>query len=178
MRRLKILGLLTSWLITLSLVLLLICNVYIISLRFLKDIPQPAVLGWSWAVVVSGSMEPEIGVNDLILVHREKDYAVGDVISYESGGVIVTHRIVEKNEASYITQGDANNTPDFAPVNEEQIVGKVRLTIPEIGFFIEFLQTPLGMTCIVFAGLLLIETPYLLSTCRKDEERGRHEFFQ
>jgi len=174
----RIICALVYWLITLVLGISLICNVYIIAKRLMTDTVQPDVFGWSWAVVVSGSMEPAISVDDLIIVHRENDYHVGDVISYKSGSSIVTHRILDKSEDFFITGGDANNTPDFQPVRDEQIIGKVRLTVPKLGFVIGFLQTPLGMTCLVLLGILLMEASFLMSKNRAYEKRGKHENYQ
>lgn len=168
----RIICALAYWLITLVLGILLICNVYIIAKRILTDTAQPDVFGWSWAVVVSGSMEPAVSVDDLIIVHREKDYHVGDVISYESGNVVVTHRIIEKSGNVFTTQGDANNSPDLLPVKQEQIIGKVLLTVPRAGYLIGFLQTPLGMTAMVFTGLLLVEAPYWLAKTGTNRKRG------
>ena len=148
-------------LLTVVLAILLICNLYSIVVRYIAHTPQPSVFGWSWAVVISGSMEPEISVNDLIVVHKEDNYEIGDVITYENGNSVVTHRIVDKNDEEFITKGDFNNTQDLNPVSKNAVVGKVVFVIPKIGLFIEYLRTPLGMTCMVLIGLLLIEIPYL-----------------
>ena len=166
MGKLKKAGQISGWLLNAFLAFLLLCNVYMISVRHFAGIPQPSVCGWSWAVVVSGSMEPEICVNDLIIVQKKEDYQMGDIISFESGSSVVTHRIVGMDAGDYLTQGDANNAVDFAPVTKEKVVGKVMYIIPGIGVMIQYLQTPLGMMCFVLLGFLLIEIPYLM-------DRGR-----
>ena len=153
--------------------LLLVANLYTIAVRNIKGTPQPAVLGWSWAVVISGSMEPEIGVHDLVVVHRQPEYSNGDIITYESGDSVVTHRITGKTAEGFITRGDANNAYDLYPVAEDAVVGKVVYVIPRVGLFIEYLRTPLGMCCMVFIGLLLIEIPWLLQKGSKSKG-GRH----
>lgn len=155
------------------LALLLCANLYTMAARSITHKPQPDIFGWSWAVVISGSMEPEISVHDLIVVRRQDVYAVGDVITYENGDSVVTHRIVDSQGSDFITRGDANNTNDLFPVAEDAVVGKVVYVIPRLGLFIEYLRTPLGMCCVVFTGLLLIEIPYLLRRGRKDKG-GRH----
>lgn len=175
MRRINWLGRIVSWLITALLAVLLTCNLYTIGVRCFTGAPQPAVFGWSWAVVISGSMEPEIQVNDMVIVHEEASYAVGDIITYESGDSVVTHRIVGETAEGYITKGDANNTEDMYPVPQTAVIGKVVRVIPEIGLVIQYLKTPLGMTCMVLLGFLLIEIPYLLDR-RKNEKGGRNEY--
>lgn len=167
----KIIGRVLSWLITALLAIILICNLYTIGVRYFTGVPQPSVFGWSWAVVISGSMEPEIRVNDMVVVHEEDSYSVGDIITYENGDSVVTHRIIAENTEGYTTKGDHNNTEDMYPVPKDSVIGRVAYVVPGIGLFIQFLRTPLGMTCLVLIGLLLIEIPYLLDK-RKNEEGG------
>ena len=57
---------------------------------------RPELFGWSRAVILSGSMEPSMSIGDLVIVHREKEYRVGDIVVFDSGGLSVTHRILEK----------------------------------------------------------------------------------
>ncbi len=149
-------GRILSGVVTALLAVLLCCNLYLIGARALNRGQQPAVFGYSAAVVVSGSMSGTIEVNDMVIFHRESGYDPGDIITYKSGKTLVTHRIVEKTEEGFITRGDANNTPDREPVPMENVVGRVVLTVPGIGRLAGFLRTPLGMLCLVLAGLLMI----------------------
>lgn len=173
MRAIKWIGRILSWLITALLAIILICNLYTIGVRHFTGAPQPAVFGWSWAVVISGSMEPEIMVNDMVVVHEEDTYAVGDIITYESGDSVVTHRIIAETAEGYTTKGDHNNTEDMYPVPKSSVIGTVSYVVPGVGLFIQYLRTPLGMTCMVLIGFLLIEIPYLLDN-RKNEKGGRN----
>lgn len=89
--------------------------------------------------VATGSMEPTISVGDAVIVSScdTNDLNVGDIISYSSGGEIVIHRIVRKNETDgvcFITKGDANNSEDISPVSAEQVLGKVVAVIPKLGY--------------------------------------------
>lgn len=169
MRAIKMIGRILNWLLTVLLAIVLACNLYAVGVRYITGTPQPAVFGWSWAVVISGSMEPEIGIDALIIVHEEDSYAVGDVITYENGNSVVTHRIIAQAPEGYITKGDANNTEDQFPVAHSAVVGKVACVVPKVGLLIGYLKTPLGMTCLVLIGFLLIEIPYLVNK-RKEEE--------
>ena len=54
-------------LITTSLALLLSCNLYLVVMARAFGIENPTIFGYSTAVVVSGSMEPALSVDDLIL---------------------------------------------------------------------------------------------------------------
>jgi signal peptidase len=91
--------------------------------------------------IVSGSMSPEIGVGDVVIVKRETAGAVevGDVIQFRDGDVNIAHRVVEigEDEAGrkvFWTKGDANKNRDTDPVLPEQVIGKVVYTIPRVGW--------------------------------------------
>lgn len=170
MKKLSI-GRILSGALTGFLALVLACNLYTIAMRYFAGVQQPAVFGYSTAVVISGSMSGSIEINDLVVIHRQKNYKTGDIITFESGESLVTHRIVEETSEGFVTKGDANNAEDVRPVPLERVVGRVVLVVPRAGAAIGFLRTPLGMTCLVLVGLLLIEVPALLDRRKNEEDR-------
>ncbi|MCS7373836.1 MAG: signal peptidase I [archaeon GB-1845-036] len=90
------------------------------------------------SVVMSGSMRPEFDVGDVLLLLKvsSKDLNVGDIVQYVSESrVMVVHRIVDFKGIFLITKGDANVNPDPVPVHPDQVLGKVILIIPKIGWF-------------------------------------------
>ncbi|MGI5906949.1 MAG: signal peptidase I, partial [Candidatus Pararuminococcus gallinarum] len=120
-------------LITVLLVLLLICNLYLITMNRILGVEHPTILGYSTAVVASGSMEPALSVDDLILNHVQTSYEEGDIITFQSGGSLTTHRIVSVTNEGYITRGDANNTYDQNVTPPEAVIGRVVGVIPRVG---------------------------------------------
>ena len=58
-----------------------------------NEMPMPFGVGVS--VVLSGSMEPQLQVNDLVLVQRQEEYVPGDVVVYQSGRSLVIHQLLE-----------------------------------------------------------------------------------
>ncbi len=101
-------------------------------------------------VIVSGSMEPLIKVQDAVIIKRstEENIKVGDVVTYRSldpafYGVLVTHRVTGivdvDGKKVYTTKGDHNETTDRTPVYFDQIRGKVVMRIPKIGYIKYFL---------------------------------------
>ena len=60
-----------------------------------------------------------MSIGDLVIVHREKEYRVGDIVVFDSGGLSVTHRILEKAQEGFVTKGDANNVPDKELLSEK-----------------------------------------------------------
>jgi len=142
-----------------TLLLILAANCYMMFARLVLHEQQPDVLGYSTAVVISGSMSGSIEINDMIIIHAEDTYTTGDVITFYSGNSLVTHRIVGETERGFITKGDANNAADLYPVPITDVVGKVVLVLPGIGVIIEALRTPLGMTVLLGIALGMILWP-------------------
>lgn len=89
---------------------------------------MPTFLGYGTGMILSGSMEPTLSINDLIITKKQNDYKVGDIIVFENNDILTTHRIIEKNNKNIITKGDANNAED-KPINKNAIKGKLVYTI-------------------------------------------------
>ena len=99
-------------------------NLYGWNAKSLMGNALPMPMGYGAAVVLTGSMEPNIMADDLIIVAEREDYAVDDVVVYQSDSILVVHRIVDITGGMVITQGDANTAPD-EPVELTAINGKV-----------------------------------------------------
>ena len=74
--------------------------------------------------VKTGSMEENIHVGDYVLILKIGNYNIGDVVTYKKNGYLVTHRIIRKENNTFVTKGDANNAEDEA-IDGNSIVGKV-----------------------------------------------------
>lgn len=166
MRGVRLAGKIFRGIITLLLALLLAANVYNIVMRRVFKVKQPSVLGFSSAVVLSGSMEPEISVDDMVIIRRESSYQPGDIIMYEGEHSAVTHRVVRIDDGAYITRGDANNADDPA-TPPEKVVGKVVMVVPGIGKIIGFMQSPFGMCVLILAAAAMLILPDMLKRGRK-----------
>ena len=132
-----------------------------------NQLPMP--FGFGAGVVLSGSMEPEMGINDLIIVCQSDAYAVGDVVVYQSGRMPVVHRIVSLDEKTVVTKGDANNATD-EPISPSDISGKVIGCLPGAGLVVEFMQSWPGMLLVIGAALLLLEMSF-----QRERSRGERE---
>jgi len=157
----------TLFLIAVSLVLGI--NIYNWNARSLTGNALPMPFGYGGAVVLSGSMEPAISVDELIIVKAEDTYKVGDVVVYQSGRVSVVHRIVQMDGETVTTRGDANNADD-APVLLSQVKGRVVAHIPYVGKVVRLLKTPLATFLLIAAAVLTVELPY-----RKEKEQNEEE---
>jgi signal peptidase len=120
----------------------------------------PRMLGWQGVIVLSGSMQPELQVGDLVFVDPGTDVASiheGDVISYRSSqyrGQMVSHRVIEvvRNEGgglNFRTKGDANEDADAQLVPARDVVGAIRLQVPYLGQVAQKLRNPVVFYMII-----------------------------
>ncbi len=163
--------------------LLLAYNIYMLVARYALDEGMPTVFGYGSAVVVSGSMEPAIGVGDFVITRRADTYAEGDVITFfdSTRGEYVTHRIIAVSEEGYATRGDANSGQDKFTVKQDAVVGKVVAVWEGFGKTVQFLQSPVGFFSViaVLVGLWLVSDliSYLIGKNRdqRDERERKGE---
>lgn len=153
--------------------LLLGVNVYFLNARSIAGNQLPMPFGIGAAVVQSGSMEPTLYKGDLLFVKEQSDYSVGDIVVYQSEGILVVHRIVATTGDTVTTRGDANNVPD-RPFDAGCIKGSVIGRIPGVGYVIDFLKTPLGILLLVGCAVLLVELSFRREKkAEQDEEAQR-----
>lgn len=128
---------------------LLIILLNICYSKFIKKDELIKVLGKSFLIVVTGSMEPTIEAGELIIISDEEVYKEGDIISYiDDDNYIITHRIVEINSKEFITKGDGNNIEDEKN-NIDNIKGKVIFHSKLLGFFVMYLLKPITILYII-----------------------------
>lgn len=131
-------------------------------------------------VVLTPSMTPAIAPGDVVIV-AERDPATvveGDVITFARGtsDVPVTHRVIGVVETAdgpaFETMGDANEGPDPGLVPATNLVGVVALTIPYIGYVIQFGGTQVGFVALVLIpfGLLAVTEVWSIIRSRDDSE--------
>ncbi len=163
------------WVIVLVLLFFVFSGLY---QRFLNRTQHNGLLGIGYAVVVSGSMEPAIMENDMIVYQAQPEdaYEVGDVIVYvRDAGLppekLISHRIISIGESTMIVKGDANATED-APITKEQVVGRMAFYIPQVGKAVSFLKTPWGYGCISALIVLLIAINLISMKREKKEKKG------
>lgn len=144
-------------------------NIYLWNAQSLMGNSLPMPFGYGTAVVLTGSMEPTIMVDDLILVREQEEYHEDDIVVYQSGSMLVVHRIMEIQPDTVITQGDANNAPD-APIRKEMIKGKVVGCISGAGGIARLLKSPAATVTLVGGALLLSELTLRREKKKDDDE--------
>ena len=161
----------TRWIFKLfnaAAIALILASVFVLLSVVLTPAGQvPQVLGYSVFRVMTGSMEPEIREDSLLVVKKTppKDIAPGDVISFFSPdpmleGAVNTHRVVriekENGRTQFITKGDANVIEDTYPTDASALVGRVVFKSYGLGKTVSLLSNPLVFGIIILLPLLVI----------------------
>ena len=159
-----------TWKNTMRLLLLVVCgitigiNVYLANANSLVGNQLPMPFGYGLAVVLSGSMEPELSIGDLLFVKETEDYKENDIVVFQEGNTLIVHRVIEIDGETITTKGDANNIAD-EPINISSVKGKMWFCVPYVGKIVEFLKTPVGTFGMIAAAIALVEIP------RRNEKR-------
>lgn len=105
--------------------------------------------GYSVMRVATGSMEPNIPINSLIVTKETNpnDLQVGDVVTYgRANNTTLTHRIYEivenqtPQERGFVLKGDAYNEPDADVAPGQYIIGRVIFISYPFGRALAFFQ--------------------------------------
>ena len=139
--------------------------------------------GWRVDAVLTGSMEPELKVGSLVVTCPVEpgDVELGDIITFHpttAGENPISHRvtgIVGNSPSHFETKGDANGGADPFTVPARNLIGKICFHIPSVGYFTEFLKTPLGFIFgLVIPGLVIIAL-YISNVWRAITGDGKKE---
>jgi len=121
-------------------------------------------------VVASGSMIPVLEVYDVLIVQGHEpfeDIEVGDIIVFNrpsDHNRVIVHRvasIIDEDPKTIRTKGDANpgSIPgtDF-PITDEEYIGKVAYTLPQVGYITQLLKPPINYVIIaIVIGIMVVK---------------------
>ncbi len=121
-------------------------------------------------VVASGSMVPVLQVYDVLIVQGHEpfeDIEKGDIIVFNrpsDHNRVIVHRVVsviDDDPITLRTKGDANPASipgtDF-PVTEEEYIGKVVYTLPQVGYVTQLLKPPINYVIIaIVIGVMIVK---------------------
>jgi len=119
-------------------------------------------------VVASGSMIPVLEVYDVLIVSGHEPFEeieIGDIIVFDrpsDHNRVIVHRVVSiisDDPKTIRTQGDANSGSiqgtDY-PITEEEYIGKVAYTLPQVGYVTQLLKPPINYVIIaVVIGIMV-----------------------
>ena len=121
-------------------------------------------------VVASGSMIPVLQVYDVIIIQGHvpfEEIEIGNIIVFNRPSDhdrVIVHRVIsitDDNPKTIRTQGDANNASipgtDY-PITEEEYIGKVEYTLPQVGYVRQLLKPPTNYIIIVIVvGVMVVK---------------------
>ena len=172
--------------------------VFFISTYIILEVFAPTktvdIIGFKSYVIISPSMEPEIIVNDMIVIRKvdDEDLVVGDKITFfvyipELGEKsTVTHYIgdieVIDGVTVYKTQGANKDIGEYdewtdessnpIEITFEDIEGRVALVIPKLGHAVNLLSDPISIGFLVINLTLIYFLVKLFKAPKKEEEEN------
>ena len=152
----KIISLILNILLVIVTIMLIIGFYYIYQIKVIqKDYAN--LFGYTFFEVATASMSPTIEVGDVVIVELTKEVKENDIIVYQDGDSIITHRLITKKDDELIAKGDANNSDD-KPIKEDMLLGKVIRIVPKLGIWRKIFISPeiagLIMTLLVLIGIV------------------------
>ena len=161
-------------LVYIILIPILIYNISLIIQSLVKTSETPNFFGIKTYIIISGSMEPNLQIGDIVIVKKvyQEELKKGDIISFRQGQSVITHRIsevIEKDgKIQYKTKGDNNNAEDSGSISYDMIEGKVVKNISKVGNIAIKLQ---NRGTIIFIILLL----YVYILCSGAIKRKKYQ---
>ena len=166
-------------------ILIIVANLYSLVARKAFGKQLPLFFGVGTAIVASGSMEPEIMTGEMVFVCYQRDYKVGQIVSYTGKTTPITHRIIRinydenGNVVSYVTAGDNNFNSDGTlsedgEIAPDRIIGRVFWHNKLMGKMIDFMQSTGGIVVIVLIGAAIYFVPEWLEK-RKNTAKSQEE---
>ena len=161
-----------SNILTVILLILLVILIYTKCVSTFSKSAYPDYFGYTFLEVASGSMEPTLKVHDVVIVKIDNSkIEKGDIVAYQTGDDIITHRVLFIDQDKVTLKGDANNTID-EPISKQNIIGKVVLTCKELGIWKSIFLEP-KVIIALFVTLILFDLT--LSYKGKEEKKEKNK---
>lgn len=155
--------------------------ILVLVFGFFLFITSNHVAGVRSFIVKSGSMEPAIPTGALVVTKAIHPSLLrpGDVITFvrpTEERDFITHRVAgistRNDYISIKTKGDNNNVPDNWQVGGGNVIGKVNLAVPWLGYILSFVQSKIGILLFILIPAIYIlveEVSTIIKMFRKQE---------
>ncbi len=134
-------------------------TVYNVNATMVLGDKMPMPLGVGASVVLSGSMEPELSVDDVVIVKKTDEFYVGQIIVFQTDNSLTVHKIERFEGDKLVTKGTANNAED-EPIERSAVKGEVIYVIPGVGTVVKVLQSPVVTILLIIGAVVLMERSY------------------
>lgn len=135
--------------------------------------------------IIGKSMEPTLFENDIIIIKKQSNYKLNDIITFtytdeNYNNIIITHRIInlkeENNKIFFITQGDNNKFKDNILIENNKVTGKLILKLPKFGYIKDFILNNLVIFLITFISLFIIVLVDTIKTIKQNKKKREQVF--
>lgn len=161
---------------------IIIYNLTLMIKSYINPIEIPDFFGFKSFVIISESMEPTIMTGDAILVKevKQEELKVKDIISFQDGDSINTHRIVEILEDNgiikYKTKGDNNKKEDKELVTYDKIEGVYQFRIKGFGKIVEMIKNKMTLVVLLIILVLISACQVRINKKRLTRKEKRYEY--
>jgi signal peptidase len=123
-------------------------------------------------VIGGGSMAPALPLGSAVVIGPADPASLkpGDVVSLKAGerNSIFTHRVItvlDRPDGRWIrTKGDANADPDPTLIPATDVIGRVEIALPLMGYLLALLSLPVGVVFVVGLAATLLAIAWLLES--------------
>ena len=177
----RIMKIISSAIFVVLVLLIILIVFYIVRVNFLASNDKLGDVKINFYTILTQSMYPTIKAGDVVITYKEDNnkYNDGDVITFvseQNGGITITHRVEEvynvNDSYSYKTKGDNNNAPDNEITSGDNVLGKVVVKIPKVGYIQQFLVSKTGWIVAVILPCLGIVIYDILKLFKHTARKG------
>ena len=159
------------------LMFLMALGILFMGINATKSNKAPSIFGYNYSIVASPSMEPSIMTGDII-VYKNISYSnvnIGDIIVFyfPQDDINVVHRVHDIIDGKIVTKGDNNDFIDPGFVLEENLLGKVSLSIPfkSAGRFVINNRSFIFICLIGIFAMMFITSGFQIITAFKEKKQ-------
>lgn len=171
---------------SINLAKLIVSVTFMYFIFFMFTTYVPFIAKYDRLVVITDSMKPVIGVNEIVFINTDFDHSEiqrNDIYAFyvdRNGNgkeQIVIHyidQVISSNgENTYKTRPNIDNAQDSWTLQERDLIGVYTFGIPKVGKLLLFTQSGLGKVVII-TDILII---YFLFSVLKNEKKPKENIF-
>ena len=162
---------------------IIIYDMFLIIQTLIKPGVTPDFFGYKTFSIISGSMEPKININDIVIVKNvdKNQIKINDIITFKIEDETITHRVINikqiDNKLIYTTKGDSNEVTDIEKIEYNQIAGKYVGKLPKIGKLLSILKNKyiFGLILIFLIIFYMLQRKNIQKKITRKEKRQKYE---